>query len=229
MKHPTSRALHAYWDALRGARAAPERGEIAPGEIRHVLADSFILELDVPNRDARFRLAGTRVCAAFGCELRGHAFASLWAGAAGPGGANARGTNGWSLVDLVLSETLGVVVGLTGRSADGDPVDLEMVLLPLRHRGRTHERMLGALSAFARPLWLGPRPLARLDTTSLRVLTPGAATRAAMDAGTGAGAGDRAGREFGREFAPIPPGAARRRTFVVLPGGAAAVPVGGVG
>ncbi len=70
MKHPTSRLLHAYWNGLRGARAAPERGEIEPGEIRHVLADSLILEIDAPRQSATVRLAGTRLCALFGAELR---------------------------------------------------------------------------------------------------------------------------------------------------------------
>ena len=46
MKHPTSRMLFSYWDGLRGARAARERGEIEPGEIRHILADTFVLEID---------------------------------------------------------------------------------------------------------------------------------------------------------------------------------------
>ena len=42
MKHATTRMLFAYWDTLRGERAAPDRGEIEPGEIRHILADTFI-------------------------------------------------------------------------------------------------------------------------------------------------------------------------------------------
>ena len=45
MKHATSRMLFAYWDALRGERSSPERGAINPGAIRHILADTFILEI----------------------------------------------------------------------------------------------------------------------------------------------------------------------------------------
>ncbi len=48
MKHPTSRMLFSYWDSLRGDRAAPERGEIEPGAIRHILAETFILDLSEP-------------------------------------------------------------------------------------------------------------------------------------------------------------------------------------
>src|SRR5918997_383905 len=72
MKHPTSRMLFSYWDALRGDRAAPERGDVEPGDIRHILADTFILEIG-EDRRATFRLGGTRVCALFARELKGQA------------------------------------------------------------------------------------------------------------------------------------------------------------
>lgn len=161
MKHPTSRMLHAYWDRLRGERAAPERGEIEPGEIRNLLADSLILEIEVGRRAASLRLAGTRVCALFGRELRGAAFADLWgAPAADP----------WRLVEIVAVDTAGVVAGLQGTTVQGETLDLELLLLPLRHRGRTQARILGSLSPVLVPHWLGLRPLASLATTSLRVL-----------------------------------------------------------
>ena len=54
MKHSTSRMLFSYWDALRGERAAPERSEIEPGEIRHILADTFILEIGPDRRATRY-------------------------------------------------------------------------------------------------------------------------------------------------------------------------------
>ncbi len=76
--------IFAYWDQLRGERAAPERGEIEPGEIRHVLADTFILEIGADRR-AEFRLAGTRLCALFGRELKARPFVDLWPGHAQPG------------------------------------------------------------------------------------------------------------------------------------------------
>ena len=162
MKHPTSRTLHAYWDRLRGERTAPERAEIEPGAIRHLLADSLILELDVPARSATVRLAGTRVCALYGRELRGLPFSSLWGGHA---------PEPWRLVEAVALDTLGVVAGLRGANAAGETIDMELLLLPLRHRGRTQARALGTLSPGSTPHWIGLRPLSRADTTSLRVLT----------------------------------------------------------
>ncbi|HEY0354137.1 MAG TPA: PAS domain-containing protein, partial [Enterovirga sp.] len=65
MKHATSRMLFSYWDSLRGERAAPERSDVEPGAIRHILADTFILGID-GEAGATFRLAGTRCSALFG-------------------------------------------------------------------------------------------------------------------------------------------------------------------
>lgn len=163
MKHPTSRLLHAYWDGLRRGRAAPDRREVEPGAIRNLLADSLILEVDVPASSAAIRLAGTRVCALFGRELRTNAFADLW---------GAPDADPWRLVETVAVDTLGVVAGLTGTTARNETIDLELILLPLRHRGQTQTRILGALSPHVVPHWLGLRPVTRLSTTSLRVLGP---------------------------------------------------------
>lgn len=163
MKHPTSHLLHGYWDRLRGERAAPERAEIEPGEIRSLLADSLILDIDMPTRGARIRLAGTRVCALFGRELKGASLADLWQEAEA-------GTHPWHLVETVAQDTLGLVAGVRATTDRGESLDLELLLLPLRHRGRTQERMLGALSPAGTPSWLGLRPATGLVTTSVRVL-----------------------------------------------------------
>ncbi|MCJ2036100.1 PAS domain-containing protein [Methylobacterium sp. J-068] len=161
MKHPTSRMLHSYWDRLRRARAAPERSEIEPGEIRNLLADSLILEIDMRRSAASVRLAGTHVCALFGRELRGRSFAELW---------GAPEADPWRLVEAVALDTVGVVAGLRGTTERAEVVDLELLLLPLRHHGETQSRVLGALSPACVPQWLGIRPVTRLQTTSMRIL-----------------------------------------------------------
>ncbi len=77
MKHKTSKALFAYWDAVRAGRAAPLRFEIDPSKISAILPYTFILErIDAENY--RFRLAGTRMCEIFGHELRGTNFLDGW-------------------------------------------------------------------------------------------------------------------------------------------------------
>lgn len=191
MKHATSRMLFAYWDALRGERAAPDRGDVEPGGMRHVLADTFMLARDGGDGPV-FRLAGTRLRALFGRDLRDEGFGGLWPE---EGRVEAE-----ALVRLVAEDTIGLVVGLLARSENEAELPLEMVLLPLRHRGRTDARILGSLSPASVPSWAGLVPLRSLETRSLRTVQPSRAP-------------DRDEAAF-----PRPPG--RRRTmFVVHEGG----------
>jgi hypothetical protein len=174
MKHPSSRILFSYWDALRGQRAAPERGEIEPGEIRHVLADTFILEITA-DRMTRFRLGGTRLCALFGRELKGQALHELWP---------ADGQDEMRhFIDIVIDETAGLVAGLAGIADSGARIDLELLLLPLRHQGKTQARLMGALSPAAAPTWLGVHPITHLETMSHRVIWPSGRPLARVPAG----------------------------------------------
>jgi hypothetical protein len=155
MKHVSSRELTAYWNERRGTRRAPERGDIDPGAIRQVLGDTFILAVDRAHGHP-FRLAGTRVCALFGHELRGESFLHLWS-------AEDRAT----LTGLLAScseEANGVVAQVTGTTRQGWREDLELLVLPLRHRGETLARLIGVLAPLSVPFWLGT---ARLETVRL--------------------------------------------------------------
>ena len=163
MKHVSTRVLFAYWDGLRGERAAPERGEIEPGAIRHVLADTFILDLEEPGR-AVFRLAGTRLCALFGGEMKGQDFAALWRRQAG--------NDIDHMIATVTDDAAGVVGGAVGTTRRGATVNLELLLLPLRHRGRTNARLMGAISPAVVPSWIGFDPVESLSMLSLRVILP---------------------------------------------------------
>jgi len=146
MKHAASRELYAYWREKRGTRAAPERTEIEPGAIRGVLSDTFILALD---RAAGHpvRLAGTRVCALFDCELKGKSFVDLWA----PGSRPIVG----SLLTILADECTGTVAGATAQNDAGDTIDLELLLLPLGVRRPSLARAIGVLAPLKIPQWLG--------------------------------------------------------------------------
>lgn len=170
MKHSSSRELFAYWDRRRGARAAPERGDIEPGLIRKALGDVFILGLDTGSQPS-FRLAGTRVCALFGRELKGEAFAAVWE--------ESHGSSIRDLLAIVATESVGVVAGARGRTAEGFSADLELLLLPLRHRAQSHRRMMGVLAPLAVPFWLGSSRLEPVALGSLRHLGPAIETGAA--------------------------------------------------
>jgi hypothetical protein len=141
MKHAVSQDLYAYWQERRGNRPAPERADIAPGPIRHVLSDLFILALD-RGAGHPFRLAGTRVCALFGRELRGERFIELWTASSRPIVSD--------LLAIVENEQVGTVAGVTSQMANGDTIELELLLLPL-----ALARTIGVLVPLQTPEWLG--------------------------------------------------------------------------
>jgi len=150
MKHAASRELYAYWQEKRGTRAAPERTEIEPGAIRSVLADAFILTLD---RKAGYpiRLAGTRLCALFGREIKEESFLNLWAASNRP---TLEG-----LLSILCDECIGTVAGATAQSASGETIELELLLLPLSIRRPIFARAIGVLAPLKIPPWLGASSL----------------------------------------------------------------------
>jgi hypothetical protein len=163
MKQASSRELFGYWAARRGARRAPERGEIEPSAIRRALGDVFILQFDARSGHP-FRLAGTRVCALFGRELKNEPFLNLWGDETRPEIAQ--------LLSVVADEVTGAVAGVTSRTDEGWKQDLELILLPLTQRGDTHARMIGALTPFNAPFWLGVSWLGTLTLGNVRHLDP---------------------------------------------------------
>lgn len=163
MKHASTRELFDYWNTRRGSRPAPERNEIEPGALRRVLADTFMLTFD-PCSGHPFRIAGTRVCAAFGRELKGAPFTDIWAAAS-------RDLVRETLA-TVATETIAVVAGATGKNHEGLPLQLEFLVLPLAHRGSPSARILGALVPTEVPYWLGSEALGALTLGTIRYLGP---------------------------------------------------------
>jgi hypothetical protein len=153
MKHAASRELYAYWDEKRGTRPAPERAEIEPGAIRGVLSDAFILALDL-NAGHPIRLAGTRICALFGREIKGESFLNLWS-------APSRGIVE-GLMSILTDECTGTVAGVSARNADDETVDLELLLLPLSIQRPSFARTIGVLAPLTIPPWLGASPIGPL-------------------------------------------------------------------
>jgi hypothetical protein len=145
MKHPLSRELYEYWNSQRGVRSTPERGDIDPGAIKRILGDSFVLSVE-PSEDPVFRVAGTRICALFGRELRGEGFAGIWR--------EEHAGQIRELVGLVAEEEIGVLAGARTEANEELRCSLEVLVLPLSHRGRGGRRMLGSLVTLERPYWL---------------------------------------------------------------------------
>jgi len=171
MKTVSTRRLFEYWNERRGSRAAPERGDLEPGAIRQLLTDSFVIAFD-PAAGHPLRLSGTRMCAFFCRELRGEPFQELWSAATRP---IVR-----ELISVVADEASPAVGGVVAQpAADFPTADLELLLLPLYHRGRRNARMLGLLTPLVVPFWLGTSPVAELSLGSLRHLGADAQATAA--------------------------------------------------
>lgn len=159
MKHAASRELFSYWDERRGNRPAPERAEIEPGAIRRVLGDAFILAID-GGKDHPLRLAGTRVCALFNREIRGESFLGLWDPAS-------RRTMA-DLLSVLATEYGGTVAGVNTENSAGEPLNLELLLLPLGARRPLLARAIGILAPLQVPNWLGVSPIGALMLGSRR-------------------------------------------------------------
>jgi len=159
MKHATSRVLYEYWNRVRGERAAPERTDMKPEAIGKILGDVFILEA-CESRPYNVRLAGTQICTLLGRELRGQSFVDPFA-------ADER-TEIYSLLDSAARMTMPVIASVTGETGDRRLLALELLLLPLRHQGRTDARLIGSLAALSKPYWSTLVPLACLRVASSR-------------------------------------------------------------
>lgn len=155
-------ALFQYWNRLREGRRAPTRAEIEPADIKTLLADTFILERDA-RKEAIFRLAGTRLCAIYGRELKGFSFVSLWR-------EKDRDLAG-RLADAGFAAKSVSVTSFDGISRSGEVNPFELLILPL-DGGQEHPRCLGMVTAAAKPYWLGADPIVELRIDGVRFIDP---------------------------------------------------------
>src|SRR5260370_17942297 len=139
MKHPSNREFFAYWDEKRGGARAPDRSEIEPGAVRELLGDIFVLSYDATS-GYPFRVAGTRVCALLGCDLKDRSFSALFAA----GGRREIE----EVIAVVAEEMLAAVAGITATSEYGSLVHLELLLLPFNARAHAPISLTGLLPPF---------------------------------------------------------------------------------
>lgn len=162
MKLQGSIDLFHYWNRLRSGRPAPLRAEIDPAAIKALLSDTFILEQD--SRAAPiFRLAGTRLCAVFGRELKGYSFLSMW---------TERDRKLKARLCLsAFDDKVPVICTFQGHTATGRTNGFELLLLPLVS-GTESNRCLGIISATERPFWLGAEPIVECCIDAIRLMDP---------------------------------------------------------
>ncbi len=139
MKHPSSCEFLAYWDAQRGHARAPDRSEIEPGAVRELLGDIFVLSYD-NEAGFPFRVAGTRVCAQLGRDLKDSSFPALFA-------AGSR-REIEEVITYVAEEMIAAIAGISAVSQDGRTAHLELLLLPFNNRAHAPISLTGSLAPF---------------------------------------------------------------------------------
>lgn len=141
MKHPSSQQFFAYWEQARGEDAAPARSAFEPGPVRHLLGDSFVLAY-AHAEGFPFRVAGTRLCALLGHDLKGRSFTALW-----------NETSRKEIEDIlgiVSEESIGAVAGATA-IVNGMPLFLEVLMLPFASLPHTPTTITGVLAPLTVP------------------------------------------------------------------------------
>ncbi len=175
MRHPATQALYAYWNELRGNRAAPRRLDIQPARIADLLLDTFILER-TDGATFRFRLAGTRVATRFGLKPKSQSFLSCW-------GDGDRALLSHHMVAIAEQGRVGVFTGeadcldIQGRLREPSST-FEMIVLPLVHSGATVDRLLGHLVELAPGDARPAGSIRRLRLVAAETLSPGRRTPA---------------------------------------------------
>jgi hypothetical protein len=158
MKHPSNQQFFAYWNNKRGEARAPDRSDIDPDAVRQLLGDIFVLACDEPGRYP-FRVAGTRLCALAGRDLKDRSFSELFA-------TEAR-REIEDIVAAVTEDMVPAIVGITAASARG-AVPLELLLLPFNYHAHAPLSLTGLLAPFDN----GHSALRDFKLTSWRYLHP---------------------------------------------------------
>ena len=139
MKHGSSREFFAYWNAKRGNARAPDRSEFEPSGVRELLADIFVLSYD-GEAGYPFRVAGTRISALLGCDLKNHGFSTLFTGTSR--------SEIEDIITCVAEETLPAIAGVTATTETGAKAHLELLLLPFTARVHEPASLTGLLVPF---------------------------------------------------------------------------------
>jgi hypothetical protein len=134
MRQLATKSLYQHWHDMCRGSIIPDRNDLDPAQIGHLLRDIFILGAD-HHGNWRYRVAGTRLTSLAGRELRDETFDTWWS--------NDDRKDTSRLLSGVSSDNVPVVLGLKARGHDDQNYEIEGLLLPLRHGGRSGLRMIG--------------------------------------------------------------------------------------
>ena len=140
----------------------PDRSDIQPSQCPSLLGDMFILETS--NGRVDYRLAGTKLCAMYGRELKRESFGEVFIKQ------DQQSAENWA-IRLAQDDYLALICSL-GTTKEGRRLNMETLLLPLSHNGRVGHRVLGITVPCENPAWLGTNPIVDQTIRSVRVLHP---------------------------------------------------------
>lgn len=160
MRFDKSKQLYSYWLGLKGSRLAPARSEIEPNDIRNLLGDTFILEINHRAKYIVYRLAGTRLCAAYGRELKGLGYLVHWEEEDNIEVLNA--------IQNVYSSYTPTVISHHGQSEQKRFMEYETLMLPLQPIEDGTARILGICSPKKVAFWHGSEPIVTHRLRSVR-------------------------------------------------------------
>ncbi|MAK64114.1 MAG: PAS domain-containing protein [Maricaulis sp.] len=160
MRHPQTRALHAYWQTRRHGGGAPLRADIEPQDISELLGYVFIL-WRADSQHHLFRLAGTHLCDLYKREFRDQNFLTLWRG-------HDR-THVHALLEASISGTSPASMIARAVSMDQRELPVEIALFPLRGPSGEIDRTLGLFQPLDSTEGFRGRPVVR---TALQEIHP---------------------------------------------------------
>ncbi len=136
MRQTAATAILTYWQSIAPESGVPQRTAIEPKALKSYLPDLFILER-LDRAVFAFRLAGTRLCARYGRELRDHDFVRLWP----------LEQHGRILEALNACLQTPGPVKLSGVAAtlDNATVTFDVLLMPIADANGVVSRVLGAM------------------------------------------------------------------------------------
>jgi hypothetical protein len=137
MRHSAAKAILSYWHSIVPEDGgAPGHAALQPRALKSHLPDLFIIER-MDRAVFSFKLAGTRMCARYGRELRDHDFIRLWPSA----------QHGEVLAQLTQALQSAAPVVLKGAAAtlDGDVVPFSILLMPIADAEGNVNRLMGAM------------------------------------------------------------------------------------
>lgn len=123
MQHRNSHLFLEHWESLRDGASLPNRKDFDPDQIKHLLVNVLILDVQDPNAP-RYRFAGNDLRKRHGNELTGGIFFAGWD--------RDSITVTTALLNRAIVSKRPVCLSSIGRAEDSGPVQLETVLAPFK-------------------------------------------------------------------------------------------------